>query len=46
MRGPSFRAIDLALQMCIKPGRILSTVRDAVLHRRRCDARAPARRRL
>jgi len=41
VRDPSFRAIDLELQICIKPGHIPSTVRDAVLHRLRGDGVNP-----
>ncbi|MBZ5712901.1 AraC family transcriptional regulator ligand-binding domain-containing protein [Nannocystis pusilla] len=34
---PRFRAIDLAVQICVKPGPIPCAVRDAVLRRLRAD---------
>lgn len=33
VRDPRFRAIDLEIQICIKPGHLPSSVRDAVLFR-------------
>ncbi|MCY1061721.1 hypothetical protein [Nannocystis sp. SCPEA4] len=41
VRNPRFRAIDLEVQICVKPGHIPSTVRDAVLRRLRGDGVSP-----
>ncbi|MDC0672874.1 hypothetical protein [Nannocystis radixulma] len=41
VRNPRFRAIDLEVQICVKPGHIPSTVRDAVLRRLRGDGVTP-----
>ncbi|MCY1064415.1 hypothetical protein OV090_06570 [Nannocystis sp. RBIL2] len=41
VRDPRFRAIDLEVQICVKPGHIPSTVRDAVLRRLRGDGVTP-----
>ena len=41
VRDPRFRAIDLEVQICIKPGHIPSAVRDAVVRRLRGDGVTP-----
>jgi len=41
VRDPRFRAIDLEIQICIKPGHLPSSVRDAVLFRLRGDGLNP-----
>lgn len=41
VRDPRFRAIDLEVQICIKPGHIPSAVRDAVIRRLRGDGVTP-----
>jgi len=41
VRDPRFRAIDLEIKICIKPGHLPSSVRDAVLFRLRGDGLNP-----
>jgi hypothetical protein len=41
VRDPRFRAIDLEIQICIKPGHLPSSVRDAVLFSLRGDGLNP-----
>lgn len=41
VRDPRFRAIDLEILICIKPGHLPSSVRDAVLFRLRGDGLNP-----
>jgi hypothetical protein len=41
VRDPRFRAIDLEILICIKPGHLPSSVRDAVLFRLRGDGLSP-----
>ena len=41
VRDPRFRAIDVEIKICIKPGHLPSVVRDAVLFRLRGDGVTP-----
>ena len=41
VREPLFRAVDLELRICIRPGFLPSVVRDAVLARLRGDGLSP-----